>query len=105
MRLRCLMLLFLWATLASSQTNAFSVPPADAPELAASGTYSVGVGPMEIKHAAQPDILNFDKNTGKAPLYDRPLTLEIWYPAIPDGKKSPTTYEMVMPGPPPSHTF
>src|SRR5215467_1155138 len=59
----------------------FSVPPKDAPELAPRGEYAVGVRTVEIKNPGQPDILNFDKATGKAPLYDRPLTVEVWYPA------------------------
>lgn len=59
----------------------------------------MGVRTVEIKNLSQPDILSFDKATGKAPLYDRPLTIEIWYPAvIPEGKEERTTYEMGMPG-------
>ena len=77
----------------------FSVPPADAPELAPRGPYAVGVRTVEIKNPGQIDILNFDKATGKAPVYDRPLPLEIWYPAtIPDGKEERTVYEMALPG-------
>lgn len=77
----------------------FSVPSADAPELAPRGAFAVGVRTVEIKNPAQPDILNFDKATGKTPFYDRPLTLEVWYPAIiPAGKEERTTYEMPMPG-------
>src|SRR5258708_928641 len=79
----------------------FSVPSAGAPELAPQGTFAVGVRTVDIKNPAQPDILNFDKATGKAPLNDRPLTLEVWYPAlIPSGKDERTTYEMPMPGTP-----
>jgi predicted dienelactone hydrolase len=76
----------------------FSVPAADAPELSARGPYSVGVRTVEIKNPGQVDILNFDKNSGKAPLYDRPLTVEVWYPAtIPAGVEERTVYEMGMP--------
>jgi predicted dienelactone hydrolase len=104
MPLRWFIPFILWGAVVSSQTipdRPFSVPPSDAPELAARGTFVVGVRTLEIKHAAQPDILNFDKTTGKAPLYDRPLTVEIWYPAlISDRTQEHTTYEMVMPGPP-----
>jgi dienelactone hydrolase len=90
------------AGICSAQTASpafYSVPPADAPELAPEGKYSVGVRTIELKNPGQPDILNFDKATGKAPLYDRPLTVEIWYPAvIPEGKQELTVYEMSMPG-------
>jgi predicted dienelactone hydrolase len=76
----------------------FSVPPADAPELAHRGQYSVGVRTVELHNPGQPDILNFDKVSGKAPLYDRPLTVEVWYPAIlPAGAVERTDYVMKFP--------
>src|SRR5581483_11019074 len=62
----------------AQQAPVFSVPPADAPELAAPGKWPVGVRTIELVHAAQPDILRFDAATGKAPLTDRKLTIEIW---------------------------
>jgi predicted dienelactone hydrolase len=50
-------------------------------------------------HRGQVDILHFDKTTGKAPLYDRPLTVEVWYPAvIPPDQTEQTTYQMPVPG-------
>ncbi len=52
----------------------------DAPELAARGEYSVGVRTLTLVNKGQIDILN-SKN-GVDPLYDRPLTVEVWYPAI-----------------------
>ncbi len=71
----------------------YSVPGSDAPELAKRGSLSVGVRTLEIVHHAQPDILKFDKGTGKAPLTDRTLKLEIWYPAtIPAGQEEKTVY-------------
>ncbi len=77
----------------------FSVPPADAPELAHRGAYSVGVRTIEITHPNQADILQFDSQTGKAPLRDRTLKIEIWYPAtVPPGKEESTTYISAMPG-------
>jgi predicted dienelactone hydrolase len=79
----------------------FSVPPVDAPELASRGPWAVGVRTVELVNPHQPDILNLDKDTGKAPLYDRPLTIEIWYPAsIPPGKEERVVYESAMPGTP-----
>lgn len=77
----------------------FSVAVADAPELAPRGPYSVGVRTLEIKNPNQVDIINFDKSSGKAPLYDRPLTIEVWYPAtIPAGVQERTEYKMGLPG-------
>lgn len=79
----------------------YSVPPADAPELAHRGPFSVGVRTLPIVHQGQPDILRFDAATGKAPLADRSLTLEIWYPAsLAPGQTEHTEYEMGMPGAP-----
>jgi predicted dienelactone hydrolase len=79
----------------------FSVPPVDAPELASRGPFAVGVRTVELVNPRQPDILHFDKESGKAPLYDRPLTIEIWYPAtIPAGKEERVVYESAMPGMP-----
>jgi alpha-beta hydrolase superfamily lysophospholipase len=84
--------------LCSAQPTYFSVPPSDAPALAPRGTYPVGVRTLELVHHGQVDILHFDKATGKAPLYDRPLTVEVWYPAvIPSGQTESTTYRMAMP--------
>ena len=61
--------------------NPFSVPPADSPELAPCGHWPVGVRTVNLVNPGQVDILHFDRATGKAPLYDRPLPVEIWYPA------------------------
>ncbi len=84
--------------LGAAQPTYFSIPPSDAPALAPRGTYSVGVRTLQLVHHNQVDILHFDKSTGKAPLYDRPLTVEVWYPAvIPSGQTESTTYQMSMP--------
>ncbi len=102
MHLRILtLILFAAADLVFAQTppRPYSVPLADAPELAARGKYSVGVRTIEIRHPQQIDILHFDQQTGKAPLYDRPLTIEVWYPAIiPKGQNERTAYPMPVPG-------
>ena len=84
---------------ASGQTGYFSVPSVDAPELAARGPESVGVRTVDIVHPDQADILHFDKQSGKAPRYDRPLKLEVWYPAvIPAGAEEKTVYRSAMAG-------
>ena len=53
---------------------------ADAPELAHRGNYSVGVQTVEVVNQDEIDILNWSAEDPN-PLYDRELTLEIWYPA------------------------
>ena len=96
-----ILLLLALAVTAFAQQPVFSVPPADAPELAPRGKWAVGVRTVEIVNPGQPDILRFDAATGKAPLADRPLTLEIWYPAtIAPGKEERVVYESAMPGAP-----
>ncbi len=57
-----------------------------APELAAYGTYTVGVRPIELSNPGQVDILQLNNATplpDTLPLYDRPLTVEVWYPSNP----------------------
>ena len=67
----------------------------DAPELSARGQYSVGVRTLDLVHKDQIDILNYGKSEDS--LYDRPLTIEIWYPAATaSGIKELITYEEVM---------
>ena len=98
-----LLAVILLVTAESFSQDFYSVPSVDAPELAARGTYAVGARTEKIVNPSQIDILNFDKPTNKAPLYDRPLVLEIWYPAtIPAGQAEQTTYAMPLPSGPPS---
>lgn len=67
----------------------------DAPELAARGKYGVGVQTLQLVNKKQLDILH-SKN-GKDSLYDRPLTVEVWYPAtIAPDKKQFVEYDQVM---------
>ncbi len=83
---------------AQTAMTPFSVPPADAPELALRGPYAVGVRALALVHHDQIDILHFDEKTGTAPKYDRPLPVEVWYPAtIPAGQTEATSYSMTAP--------
>ncbi len=64
----------------------------DAPDLALRGEYNVGVRTLTLVNKEQIDILN-SKN-GVDPLYDRALTVEVWYPAVsPGGKSILATYQ------------
>lgn len=51
-----------------------------APELAPYGQHGVGVRTLTVIDRGRPDILN-TKSGAPTARYDRPLTLEIWYPA------------------------
>lgn len=67
----------------------------DAPALSPRGEHTVGVRTLHLVHKEQADILN--SSNGKAPLYDRPLTVEMWYPAeVPEGTNISVAYEEVM---------
>ncbi|HWR12270.1 MAG TPA: hypothetical protein VN445_10640 [Rectinemataceae bacterium] len=68
----------------------------DAPELAPLGRFAVGVRTMTFTNRGQPDIAKAE--TGKpTPLYDRPLTVEIWYPARRNPNRPPSgEYENVV---------
>jgi len=63
----------------------------DAPELSRRGEYHVGVRTLDLVNKNQVNILK--AKDGVAPLYDRPLKVEVWYPAIvPEGKAELTSY-------------
>jgi predicted dienelactone hydrolase len=52
----------------------------DAPELAKPGSVSIGVRTLNLVHKNQIDILKV--KSGEAhPIYNRPLTVEVWYPS------------------------
>ncbi len=65
----------------------------DAPERAALGVFPVGVQQRSFTVPGRIDILNVTEDA--TPIHDRPLTVEIWYPAAP-GTEPGTTYETVI---------
>ncbi|MEL6463946.1 MAG: alpha/beta fold hydrolase [Pseudomonadota bacterium] len=65
----------------------------DAPALAAYGALPVGVQTLEVTIPGSVDVLNVSGND--IPRYDRPLTLEVWYPAAP-GTTPGGTYTAVL---------
>lgn len=83
--------LFALAAPAMAQNRIDLVRP-DAPALAAHGAYKVGVQTMELVNPGQIDILNV--KDGAKPVYDRPLTVEIWHPATTDAAGG--TYDVVL---------
>lgn len=70
----------------------------DAPALAPYGELPVGVRRLELVNPGQVDVLSIDPGADPAaplPLYDRPLTVEAWYPAAP-GAAGETTLDAVI---------
>ena len=74
----------------------------DAPELAHLGEYAVGVRTLHLVQHGQVDVLAFDAAKGSAPLADRALTVELWYPARPQPKLKPVQYSASLPSEPPA---
>ena len=64
----------------------------DAPALSAYGDHVVGVRKYELTNPGQIDIVN--TTAENAPTYDRPLTVEVWYPAA-ESVEAGGTYEGV----------
>src|SRR5271165_4899160 len=98
-------------TLASIMALSIAVPAAaaeppsrygvDAPELAHLGAYAVGVRTLHLHQSAQASVLEFDAAQGRAPLRDRTLEVDLWYPAKPSPDAVPVTYAASLPGEPP----
>ena len=78
---------------APALANPIDVIRPDAPELAPYGSRPIGVQTLELVNPGQVDIVNIDGND--TPLYDRPLTLEIWYPAA-DGTAPGGSYRATL---------
>ena len=66
--------------------------PADAPELAQPGPYPVGVETLHFTNPDQVDVLRSQPGLQRA---DRPLTVELWYPAQ-AGTPSGTVYTTLL---------
>ena len=65
---------------AMAQDNHIDTIRSDAPELAQYGKFGVGVKTLKFTNPKQLDILKA-KAGEPIPVYDRPLTVEVWYPA------------------------
>lgn len=63
-----------------AQVNRIDIVRPDAPSLAAYGDYDVGVQTLTLVDADRVDVLNTPSG-GANVLYERPLTVEVWYPA------------------------
>ncbi|MGL6209274.1 MAG: alpha/beta hydrolase family protein [Paracoccaceae bacterium] len=79
----------------ASHDNRIDLIRSDAPELAKPGALAVGVQTLEVVNPGQLDIVNV---TGPdvMPVYDRPLTLEVWYPTAGPKPEAPQAYQNVL---------
>jgi predicted dienelactone hydrolase len=76
-----------FAGVLSAQDNRIDIIRHDAPELAKFGAHTIGVRTLEIVDANRVDVVNTVSGSDNV-IYDRNLTIEIWYPA--DPKSNPT---------------
>jgi predicted dienelactone hydrolase len=89
-----LVALGLAASLLAQQNHIDTVTPL-APELAAYGPLAVGVRTLQVTDKNRPDILNI-KEGQPTVMYDRTLTLEVWYPAtLASGQKAGGEYRVI----------
>jgi predicted dienelactone hydrolase len=73
-----------------SAEQLYTLQPSITPELAKEGKYLVGVKTLEVVHEKQLNTQTFTS------VQDRPLTLEVWYPAVNGAADEPlATYENV----------
>ena len=78
--------------------NAIDGQSPNAPELAAYGPRAVGVRTFDFVNPDQIDVVNIDPSAAPGtpfPRYDRPLTVEMWYPAM-DGATGDTTLDAII---------
>jgi predicted dienelactone hydrolase len=82
-----LLVIFSGLSLTIFAENRIDTQRPDAPDLAAYGEYAIGVKTLKIVNPKQINIVKIDPaNLKNPPKYDRPLTLEVWYPAINDSQ-------------------
>src|SRR5260370_27704454 len=74
----------------------------DAPELAHLGDHAVGVKTLHLVQHGQINVLAFDAAKGSAPLADRALTVDLWYPARPRPGAPRAVYTARFPSEPPA---
>ena len=72
----------------AAQENRIDIIRPDAPELASFGDYDIGVRTLEFVDTDRIDILNTERG-GESAVYDRSLTVEVWYPAQLAASQSP----------------
>jgi len=81
---------------AAQSVDRIDVVRPDAPELAAYGTYDVGVRTLDFVDVGRPDVVNV-RPDGTVPTYDRPFTVEVWHPADLVGGEPGGTYVVTTP--------
>lgn len=99
--IRCVSFAILALLAAPIHAGIPSVPGVDAPELAKLGTNNVGFRSILFTHKNEPDVENGNTDGTEAPLADRNLRVDIWYPALPKKGSKPVLYRGTLPAEPP----
>ncbi len=89
-----LLIVGLAALTAQAQENRIDIVRADAPELASFGIYDIGVNTIEMIARDRIDVVD-TKRGGENIVYDRLLTVELWYPADLGGNEPGGTYQAI----------
>lgn len=79
---------------AQDTMNRIDIVRPDAPELATEGEYNIGVQTLELVNPEGYDIVNAVEGE-PIEQYDRPLTMEVWYPADVADDAEPTPYNVL----------
>jgi predicted dienelactone hydrolase len=97
--LPAMVILCLGPVFASEPPSRYGV---DAPELARPGGDSVGFKTLHFVQPRQVDVLAFDPAAGTAPVTDRSLTVDLWYPARAAPRAARIVYNAALPSEPPA---
>jgi len=99
--IRCVWFTILTFLAAPVNAGIPSIPGVDAPELAKLGTNNVGFRSVLLNNRNQPDVENGNWDGTEAPLADRRLRVDIWYPALPKKGSKAVLYRGTLPAEPP----
>jgi predicted dienelactone hydrolase len=90
------------ASVAASPASVPSRFGVDAPELAPLGPLGVGIRTLTLVQRQQPAVLAYDAVNARAPLRDRVLVVDLWYPAATTPQMARVVYKVALPGEPPA---
>ena len=84
----------IFSTAVVAQSNRIDLVRGDAPELAHFGPYDIGVNTLEMIARDRVDVVDTQRGSDNV-IYDRSLTVELWYPADLNGQTPGVTYEAI----------
>ena len=85
---------FIFSLTVVAQSNRVDIVRGDAPELAYFGQYDIGVRSLKMMARDRIDVANTERG-GDNVIYDRSLTVELWYPAHLNGQAPGVIYESI----------